>query len=509
MPGVSSGLMMSRLALLAALCAFPLPLMAAVKVPALFSDHMVLQSGKPVAVWGTADAGEKVTVTIGAQEKAVTAGQDGAWNVKLDALSASSEPLTLRINTLTIKDVLVGEVWLGSGQSNMAMTVKGAKDVDASKAAASLPQVRVFTEGSGAAGTPQSGGKGSWIVCSPDTVERFSATAYFFGRSLHEELKTPVGLIISAVGGTPIESWIDASAQKAHPGLKGFFEAMAAADAKFDEAKVKAAYDKQLEAWTQAVKTAKAARKPVPQKPRDPIETRNRKGNVGGLFNGKIAPLIPYTLRGAIWYQGEANSADDKAPYYQAQLTLLAKEWRQRWGDDFPFAWVQLPNFTRPGTGWPLVRDEMRRALQSIPNSGMAITLDIGELKDIHPKNKQDVGHRLALWALGSVCGKKVPATSGPLVSRVARSGDSLVVHFDHAKGLQARGALGEFEAAGPDGVFKAIEARIEGETVVLTGPAAAGATQVRYAWKDTTAAPLMNAAGIPASTFATVVEAK
>jgi sialate O-acetylesterase len=285
--------MMTRSALLTAVLMLPLPLLAAVKVPAIFSDHLVLQAGKPVAVWGTAAAGEKVTVGFAAQEKSTTAGQDGAWSVKLDPLKASPEPQMLKINTLTIQDVLVGEVWLGSGQSNMAMQVKGAKELEASKAAAKLPQIRVFTEGSGAAETAQSGGKGNWIVCSPETVERFSATAYFFGRSLHEELKVPVGLIISAVGGTPIESWIDAAAQRAQPELKGFFEAMAAADAKFDEAAVKAAYEKQVEKWKEAVKVARAANMPLPQKPRDPIETRQRKGNVGGLFNGKIAPLIP------------------------------------------------------------------------------------------------------------------------------------------------------------------------------------------------------------------------
>ncbi|MBK8038535.1 MAG: sialate O-acetylesterase [Verrucomicrobiaceae bacterium] len=501
--------MKSRFALLTAVLMLPLPLLAAVKVPALFSDHMVLQAGKPVAVWGTAAAGEKVTVGFGAQEKSVTAGQDGAWSVKLDPLKASPEPQVLKINTLTIQDVLVGEVWLGSGQSNMAMQVKGAKDLEASKAAAKLPQIRVFTEGSAAAETAQSMGKGSWIVCSPETVERFSATAYFFGRSLHEELKVPAGLIVSAVGGTPIESWIDAAAQRAQPELKGFFEAMAAANAKFDEAKVKAAYEAQVEKWKEAVKVAKAAKRPLPQKPRDPIETHKRKGNVGGLFNGKIAPLIPYTLRGAIWYQGEANSADDKALYYQEQLTLLAKEWRQRWGDEFPFAWVQLPNFTRPGTGWPLVRDEMRQALATIPNSGMAITLDVGELKDIHPTNKQEVGRRLALWALGKVYDKPVAATSGPLVKKVTREGASLVVQFDHAAGLKANAALNEFEVAGADHVFKTAEARLEGETVVLTGEGTASAMKVRYAWKDATSAALVNGAGIPASTFQMPVGAK
>lgn len=506
---VSSRLMNIRSVFPALSTALALPSMAAVQLPALFSDHMVLQAGKPVAVWGTATPGEKVTVDFGAQEKSATAGRDGSWKVRLDTLVASTKPQILRINTHTIQDVLVGEVWLGSGQSNMAMTVKGAKDLGASKSAADQPQIRVFTEGSGAAETSQTTGKGSWVVCSPDTVERFSATAYFFGKSLHGELKTPVGLIISAVGGTPIESWIDAAAQRSQADLKGFFETMAAAEAKFDAAKEKAAYEKQLEKWQAALKTAKAEGKPLPRKPRDPVETHQRKSNIGGLFNGKIAPLIPYTLKGAIWYQGEANSADEKAPYYQEQLTLLAREWRQRWGDEFPFAWVQLPNFNRPGTGWPMVRDEMRRALQSISNSGMAITLDIGELKDIHPKNKQDVGQRLSLWALGKVYGKPVPLTSGPLVTHVRHDKESLVIHFDHATGLKARSALNEFEVAGADGVFKPAEARIDGETVVLTCDAVSTATHVRYAWKDASSAALINAAGIPASTFQVPVEAR
>jgi sialate O-acetylesterase len=481
---------------------FTLAARAAVTLPAVFSDHMVLQSGKPVPVWGAADAQEEVTVSIGGQKKTTKADAEGRWSLKLDALTASAEPQTLTVGGTTINDVLVGEVWLGSGQSNMAMAVQSAKDFEATKATANLSQIRMFTEASPAATTAQTQGKGTWVVCSPETVGRFSATLFFFGRTLHEALKQPVGLINSSVGGTPIESWISPEAQKASEELKPFFEMLKQEDAKFDAEKMKAAYERQVEKWTEDVKKAKAEGKPLPRKPRDPITTREKKGNIGGLFNGKIAPLIPFAIRGVIWYQGEANSADNKAPFYQRQLTLLARDWRKRWKDEFPFAWVQLPNFTRPGEGWPLMREQMMNALSTIPNSGMATTLDIGEAKDIHPKNKQDVGWRLAQWALGSVYEKDVPAICGPLIDTATVKGGEFVLTFKHAKGLNAKGDLTGFEIAGADGQWQPAEAKIDGATVIVSSQAVAQPKKVRYAWKDNPTATLFNGAGMPASTF-------
>ena len=257
-----------------------------------------------------------------------------------------------------------------------------------------------------------------------------------------------------------------------------------------------------MKKWAEEVKRAKAAGKAAPRKPRNPIETRQRKGDVGGLFNGKISPLIPYAIRGAIWYQGEANTNGPKPPFYQAQLTLLAKDWRTRWNDEFPFAWVQLPNFTKPGEGWPIVREQMLNALSTIPNSGMAITLDIGEAKNIHPTNKQEVGRRLAQWALGTVYHKDVPATSGPLIDAATVKGGAFVLTFKHAKGLNAKGDLTECEVAGADGQWQAAEAKIEGETVIVACKAVAEPKQVRYAWKDNPDATLFNGAGMPASPF-------
>lgn len=488
--------------ILASLLLLSLSARATVTLPAIFSDHMVLQSGKPVPVWGTADANSEVSVAIAGQKKAVRADASGQWSLKLDALTASADPQTLTIGDKTINDVLVGEVWLGSGQSNMAMTVQSAKDYPASQAAANVPLIRMFTEGSAAAATAQSQGKGTWVICSSETVGRFSATAYFFGRNVYDVLKQPVGLINSSVGGTPIESWISPEAQQASPELKPFFEALKQEDAAFDEAKVKAVYERQVVKWAEEVKQAKAEGRPAPRKPRDPIETRKRKGNVGGLFNGKISPLIPYAIRGAIWYQGEANTNGPKPPFYQAQLTLLAKDWRTRWNDEFPFAWVQLPNFTRAGEGWPIVREQMLNALSTIPNSGMAITLDIGEAKNIHPANKQEVGRRLAQWALGVVYHKDVADTSGPLIDKATVKDGAFVLTFTHAKGLNAKSELGEFEVAGTDGQWQAADAKIEGETVIVSCKAVAEPKHVRYAWKDNPTASLFNGAGIPASPF-------
>lgn len=463
---------------------------------------MVLQSGKPVPVWGTADADAEITVAIAGQKKTTKADAKGQWSLKLDALTVAAEPQTLTIGDKTINDVLIGEVWLGSGQSNMAMQVQGAKDYEGSKAAARVPTIRVFTESSAAATTAQTVGRGVWVVCSPETVGRFSATLYFFGRTVQEALKQPVGLINSSVGGTPIESWISPEAQQASAELKPFFEAMEKDKAEFDEAKVKAGYERQVKKWSEEVKRAKAEGKAAPRKPRDPIETRQRKGDVGGLFNGKISPLIPYAIRGAVWYQGEANSNGFKPPFYQQQLTLLAKDWRSRWNDEFPFAWVQLPNFTKAGEGWLLVREQMLNALSTIPNSGMAITLDLGDPKNIHPVNKQEVGHRLAQWALGAVYHKDVPDISGPLIDAAMVKGGAFVLTFKHAKGLNSKGELTGFEIAGADGQWQAAEAKIDGETVIVSCKTIAEPKQVRYAWKDNPVATLYNGAGIPASPF-------
>ncbi len=479
---------------------------AEVKLPAIFGNHMVLQRDASVPVWGIASPGEEVTVSIAGQTVVAKADAQGKWTVKLAKLSAAG-PHTLTVtgkNTVSFSDVLVGEVWLGSGQSNMAMTVNRAKDYEQEQAAAKLPQVRMFTEASGAATSAQSEGKGEWVVCSPETVGRFSATAYFFGREIHRAVKVPVGLINSSVGGTPIESWIAPAAQQASPALREFQAAQQKAARPFDATKAKAKFDEDLAKWKEAAKKAKAAGKPVPKAPRDPVALNQRKGNVGGLFNGKIAPLIPFAIRGALWYQGEANSTPEKAPLYQHQLPLLVSDWRARWGYDFPFAWVQLPNFGGAGRDWPEVREGMLKTL-ALKDTGMAITIDIGEEKDIHPKNKQEVGRRLAAWALGTVYGQK-GATSGPLPAGHQVRGSEVVLSFSHADGgLVAKGGeLKGFVIAGADKQWKPAQARIDGDKVVVASPDVKQPLAVRYAWENFPTCNLYNGAGLPASPFRT-----
>lgn len=494
--------------MLASLVALPA---AELKLAALFADHLVLQRDKPVPVWGWADPGEKITVEFAGQSKTATADASGKWLAKLDPLAASAEPRTLTVRSdkpgrqIEVSDVLVGEVWLGSGQSNMAMGVSRARDFEAEKAAANLPLIRMFREESGGAPAPQPDGKGTWSVCSAETVGAFSATLYFFGRELHRELKVPVGLINSSVGGTPIESWIAAEAQQRAPELQAAREAEARTAAAFDEAKAKAAYEKALVRWKEQAAKAKTAGQPAPRRPRDPLQQQNRRAGSGGLFNGKIAPLIPYALRGSVWYQGEANSQPGKGPLYQYQLPLLVNDWRARWGEELPFAWVQLPNFQRPGEGWMLVREAMLKTLR-LPRTGMAVTVDIGDPKNIHPINKQDVGKRLALWALGEVYGQRVPATSGPLPARHEVRGSEVVISFQHTDGgLRARdGELKGFVVAGEDRQWKPATARIEGNQVIVTSPEARQPLAVRYAWEPDPQASLFNGAGLPASPFRT-----
>jgi sialate O-acetylesterase len=473
----------------------------------LFSDHAVLQSGKPVPVWGAGSPGEEVSITIAGQTKSTKAGDDAKWMLKLDALEASPAPTTLVAkgsNTITVNDVLIGEVWLGSGQSNMAMTVNRANDYEKEQAAAKLPQIRMFTTDRTVENPSAETKKNVWVVCSPDTVGSFSATAYFFGREIHRELKLPVGLINSSVGGTPIDSWIAADKQKSSPELAPMFAALQKDAAAADPAALQAAYEKQLAAWPEAVKKARAEGKKAPRKPQDPAALREKKSNLGNLFDGKIAPLVPYALRGVLWYQGEANSTPVKASYYQYHLPLLVTDWRARWGEELPFAWVQLPNFSSPrGEGWCLVREGMLKTLK-LPKTGMAITLDIGMEKDIHPKNKQDVGRRLAAWALGTVYGKDVE-TSGPLLAKYEVKDGSIVLSFTHASGLTAMGGeLKEFVIAGEDKQWHPAKAHLEDGKVIVSSDAVPQPVAARYAWKDYPEATLFNSAGLPATQFRT-----
>ncbi|WLD10227.1 sialate O-acetylesterase [Planctellipticum variicoloris] len=494
---------------LIALTAIPAIARADVRLPALFSDHMVLQQGQPVSVWGWADAGEAVTVSVAGQSVRATTGDDGKWRVALQPLEVA-EGLELKVagkNSLTVKDVLVGEVWLGSGQSNMAMTVSRCNSVAEEQQAARLPNLRMFTVTSGPATSPQDECKGQWVVCSPETVGNFSATAYFFGREIHRELQVPVGLINSSVGGTGIEAWTDLEVQQRDPELKPILGEWEDRIAAYNAGRARQQYERALAAWKTKAEAARAAGKLLPRRPQVPVEPRQDRNHPGNLFNGKIAPLIPYAVRGMVWYQGEHNTRPETATLYHRQLTLLITDWRIRWGQpELPFAWVQLPNFIAPETrDWPSVREGMLQTLEQ-PHTGMAIAIDVGDPKDIHPKNKQEIGRRLALWALHDVYGRDIPS-SGPIPTETTLEGRSLEVRFKHADGgLELRGEHAGFEVAGTDGVWKTAEARVESDTLTLSSLDVPQPHAARYAWSNNPTAVLFNKAGLPATPFRTAL---
>ena len=483
---------------------------ADVTLPAIFSDHLVLQRNVAAPVWGWAEPGEKITVSIAGQTRNTTADASGHWHLKLGKLSAGS-PLTLTVaghNTIVIQDVLVGEVWLGSGQSNMQLSVNDVTNAWPEKAAATFPQIRMFTVARRPAATPQTNCEGQWVVCTPQSVGSFSAAAYFFGRELHQKLDAPVGLIHASWGATPIETWTSMPSQEGTPALAPVLKQwQATLRIPYDETKVQAQYARALATWTTNAEALKAAGKTVPPKPQKRGDPRLDKNYPANLFNGMINPIIPYAIRGAIWYQGENNTANNWAKLYALQLPLMIQDWRQRWNQgDFPFAWVQLPNFAAKNNAanWPVIRECMLQSL-TVTNTGMAITMDVGDPVNIHPKNKQAVGHRLALWAFAKVYGQHVPY-SGPLPAGNEIKGNEMILSFTHTdRGLVAKdGELTGFVIAGDDHHWTPATARIQGEQVIVSSPEVKSPKAVRYAWAANPACNLFNGAGLPASPFRT-----
>ena len=485
---------------------------AEVALPRIFWDHMVLQRDIAVPVWGTATPGDTITVTFAGQTKTATADKDGAWRVALDPLQASSEGRTLAVQSKTenrkseIADVLVGEVWFCSGQSNMAWSVSKAADGPAEIAAATHPQIRHAR-----------GDIGRWSVVSPETVGSITAVGYYFGRHLHKELKVPVGLIQSAVGGTRIEAWTAHEAIAADPVLKVMIDEQAAKAAAYDPARAQKMYEAKLAVWEKRAAAAKAAGKKPPRKPAPPKPPTKKAARFGGLFDNKVQTTIPYAIRGAIWYQGESNAA--RPELYRTQFPVMIRDWRKRWGQapgapgggDFPFLFVQLANFraveAEPVDSlWARLREAQSMVLKTEPHTGQAVIIDIGEVNSIHPKNKQEVGRRLALWALGTTYGRKIPY-SGPLLGSHKIEGGKVVLTFDHAyDGLTAKGGgeLKGFAIAGEDRKFVWAKAVIRDNTVIVSSDKVAAPVAVRYGWADNPICNLVNSANLPASPFRT-----
>ena len=640
-------------------------LRAEVRLPAIVGDNMVLQRGVAVPVWGRAEPGEKIVVRFAGQEKHAVAGKDGKWLAKLDSLKASAEARALRVSSdkqtsLELKNVLVGEVWLCSGQSNMQRSVGAAKNGRKEIATADRPSIRLFTVACQTATTPQSDCRGAWRVCSPKTVPGFSAVGYFFGRKLHDELDVPIGLINSSWGGTVAEAWTSArtlreklpefapsldrlagretqeqKAEALYQKRLAEFNAECAkmfaleedlasaakwADPKLDDGEWKTTtlpgnweagplpgadgmvwFRKTLElpkawagkevilrpgpidevdvTWFNGIQVGARGRSRtrevefwnVPREYRVPGKLVKAGPNLvairvtdivgqGGLwgqpaatmfaelangsdatkvslagewrywpeflvpprphsprspnrpsllYNAMIHPLVPFALRGAIWYQGESNAG--RPAQYRRLLPALIGDWRRAWQtDDFPFLIVQLANFMEPmdlpqESQWAALREAQLQTL-AVPQTGLAVAIDIGEAKDIHPRNKQDVGRRLARWALAKTYGKEL-TYSGPLYKSMKVEGDKIRIHFSHVGGgLVAKGgALKHFAIAGEDRKFVWAKAVIDGETIVVSCPQVPAPAAVRYAWANNPeGCNLYNRADLPASPFRT-----
>ena len=495
---------------------------AKVKLPAVLADHMVIQREMAAPIWGWADPGERITVEFSGQTKQTVAAADGTWRIDLDPLTASPEPRTLTVRSQPsglfhqISDILIGDVWLCSGQSNMRMGVRGSLNADAEIAAAQYPNIRLFHVGDALAQQPQSDVQGNWQACSPGNVAGFSANGYYFGRKLHQELNVPIGLVASSWGGTPIESWTSAEAAQEDPQYAMRKSVYDNQSRNFSAEQAQATFDRQVAEANKKIAAWKANGKkgPPPFKPHKVAghpQTENPK-YPSSLYNGMIHPLAPLGLKGAIWYQGEAN-AGAHASYYRVQLENLITSWRALWGQgDFPFYFVQLPNYRLPWTepvengGWPKIRESFMLTAKEVPNTGMAITIDIGEAGNIHPKNKQDVGDRLGRVALYQTYGQKDIVWSGPIIAEHQLDGDKAYVKFDTGGApLAVKGdVLKGFAIMTADGDIQPADAEIlSDQTVVVTAPKGTEIRAVYYAWADNPeGSNLINEAGLPASPF-------
>lgn len=481
---------------------------ADVKPAGLFCDGVVLQRDTRVPIWGTAEPGEAVSVSIGGQLVQTFAAEDGRWMARMYALPVGG-PFELTIrgkNTVTIRNVAVGDVWLCSGQSNMAFRVAQAANAEDEIAAADFPMVRHFKVPNAVAESPVHDIRGEWKPALPENVGGFSAVAYYFGRELNRSLGVPIGLIHSSWGGTAAEAWTSLQALQADPVLRPILTRSQAKTSNYWVAMRD--YEQKLATWKEAVARSGSDGQTTPRKPNEPENPVNR-SQPGVLYNGMIAPLMPYAIKGVAWYQGEANA--DRPAEYRTLFPTLIRSWRAAWGrGDFPFLFVQLPNYmarreTPADSNWAELREAQQSAL-SLPATAMAVTIDVGEANDIHPKNKQDVGRRLAAAAMGTVYGRR-NVYSGPIYDRMVTEKGAIRIYFRYSDGglMTPGGAAPQgFAIAGEDGRFVWAAARIEGDSILVSSEEVPRPVAVRYAWANNPAANLYNGAGLPAAPFRT-----
>lgn len=449
---------------------------AGVSLPPIFSDHMVLQKGGDIPVWGSAEPGQKVVVSLDGRSAEAQADVNGRWEVRLDLRDSSPGPFEMVVEAgqkIVIQDVVIGEVWLAAGQSNMAYGLEKSTGAAAEIAASADPMLREFKVVQQASPYPATEARGKWLAASPHTAGKFSAVGYYFGKTLRRELGRPVGIINASMSSTPIESWMSGEA------LDG-------------DAELKATKDRHWAMREGAV--PEGVRKPIPSH------------LAASLFHGMLHPLIPYGIRGFLWNQGEANAK--RGWQYRTAFVQMIGDWRRKWGrGELPFYFCQTANFSAPAkspgeSDWAELRDAQASAL-ALPATGMAVLIDTEPGGDLHPPNKKDAGERLAFLALAGDYGKSV-AASGPVLRKASVERGAMRLGFDHAEGLVLRDACPSFAICGADRQWVWAEARVEGGDVVVSAHGVSEPTAVRYAWSDNPAATLFNAAGLPAAPFRT-----
>lgn len=481
------------------------PLMAEVHLSHIVSDHAVLQREMPVHLWGTASPREKLSISFHDQQLTISADKDGNWEAWLKPEKAGG-PFTLKLTgsdtpaPVTRTDILVGDVWIASGQSNMEFPLRGftgapLKDSEQEIANATQPQLRLFNQKRRTSTTVLDDTDDSWTLCTPETAKGFSAVAYFFGRELAAREHVPIGLIDITWGGTPAHSWIslDALATANLPSVAADAARIARDQGKADRIRTQYAVEDAA---------IRAAGNTPPTHPKIP-EDHGGAWTPGTLYNGMVAPFTRYAIKGVIWYQGEADAGTERAPAYAKVFSTLIQDWRHQWNEGaFPFLFAQISSFGSKDAEWGYVRDNQRRVAQSLSQTAMVVTLDRGLAENIHPPDKQTVAARLALVARETVYGEHVESAS-PTFFTAAREGEAMRVWFDHAKGLTSSDKeLHDFEVAGDDHKFLPATAILDGETMLIRAPGVTDPRYVRYAWKGTVASFFYNAAGLPGSTF-------
>ena len=509
--------------------------LAEVRLPGVIGSDMVLQRNQPAPIWGWADAGEQVSLVLRddgreVEQVDIPADGDGRWRAEL-APRPSGGPYTLTINEHKLAGVMYGEVWLCSGQSNMEWPVMAADAAEMEIAAAHYPDIRLFHVPKVPAGSPSPDAAASWQASAPGTIATFSAVCYYFGRELHSELDVPVGLIASAWGGTRIEPWTPLAGFRSVEGLGPLADYAVATDASYRQ-QLPATLEA-VEAWLADTRAALQSGGPVMPMPQGAHPLAGEEQPTA-LYNGMIHPLVPYAIRGALWYQGEANVGDGMS--YRDKMEALISGWREVWGQgDFPFYYAQLAPFDYTFRGmlesrlgmdvspeyWRALASQFgyevdpyrlpeiwaaQTAALSIPNTGMAVTNDIGNVGDIHPTNKLEVGRRLSLWALANTYGRTGLEYSGPSYRSMELRDGAAVLRFDAADGLRTSDGAPPtwFEIAGADGQYVEASAVIEGDTVVVSSEAVDEPVSARFAWHTRAEPNLVNGAGLPAGAFRT-----